>query len=253
LLRRCDLSPLRIGNIMTTLALRTSQDQWFTYGRAVDRQDAVSLHLSPLIKFDLVSDLAAFETLEPEWDALFESSGRPTQVFQTFAWNWHWCRHYLAQPASSTGCTLAIVTGRMSDKLVLVWPLVLQRAAGLRQLGWMGDPVSQYGDILAAPEADDDAVLLAAWSFARSATRADVAHLRKVRADSLAARVLNRLGARTVATEHAPYLDLSSISGADTCPAAARLEGARKPPASRTPSDGPRSPHGLFPNRWRRG
>lgn len=201
---------------MTTLALRTSQHHWFTSSCASDRQDASS-RLSPLIKFDLVSDLAAFETLEPEWDALFDASGRPTQVFQTFAWNWHWCRHYLGQPASHPACTLAIVTGRISGKLVLVWPLVLERIAGLRQLNWMGDPVSQYGDVLAAPEADDDAVLLAAWSFARSATRADVAHLRKVRANSIAARALNRLGAKIVATEQAPYLDLTSISEANTC------------------------------------
>lgn len=201
---------------MTTIALRTSQNLWHAQASPFDQPDARASASLP-VTFDLVADLAAFETLEPEWDALFAAAGLPTQVFQTFAWNWHWCRHYLPQPASKSASRLAIVTGRLSGRLVMVWPLVLERIAGLRQLSWMGDPVSQYGDILAAPEARDDATLAAAWAFALRATRADLAHLRKVREDSIAARTLHHMGAKTVATELAPYLDLSAICGPASC------------------------------------
>lgn len=198
---------------MTTMALRSAAAFQRTQRGAPSRPNA---HVDA-IAFDLVADMAAFETLEPEWDALFASAGRPTQVFQTFAWNWHWCRHYLPPAAPGLRTRLAIVTGRMSGRLVLVWPLVLERTAGLRRLAWMGDPVSQYGDILVAPEVEDDATLLAAWAFARDKTRPDLAHLRKVRDDSIAARVLRRLEAKVVASEQAPYLDLSGIAGTDTC------------------------------------
>lgn len=197
---------------MTTIALRGLESDRRTPTDVSNRPNVRAGHLQP-ITFDLITDVAAFETLEPEWDALFAAAGRPTQVFQTFAWNWHWCRHYL----STSRSRLAIVTGRRSGRLVLVWPLVLDGVAGLRRLAWMGDPVSQYGDILAAAEADDDAILLAAWAFALGASRADFAHLRKVRADSIAARVFDRLGASIVATEQAPYIDLSGISGPEAC------------------------------------
>lgn len=197
---------------MTTIALRGLESDRPTPTDVSNRPNVRAGHLQP-ITFDLITNVAAFETLEPEWDALFAAAGRPTQVFQTFAWNWHWCRHYLPTSRSR----LAIVTGRLSGRLVLVWPLVLDGVAGLRRLAWMGDPVSQYGDILAAAEADDDAILLAAWAFALGASRADFAHLRKVRADSIAARVFDRLGASIVATEQAPYIDLSGISGPEAC------------------------------------
>jgi CelD/BcsL family acetyltransferase involved in cellulose biosynthesis len=201
---------------MTTITLRSAASLWRTRSEVSGQAETYAAQ-SHALSFDLVTGVAAFETLEPEWDALFASSGRPTQVFQTFAWNWHWCRHYLPPESSRRRSQLAIVTGRLSGRLVLVWPLVLEHVAGLRRLAWMGDPVSQYGDVLAAPEADDDTTLLAAWAFALSATRADLAHLRKVREDSTAARVLSRLGAKIIATEQAPYLDLSGVAGTDAC------------------------------------
>jgi CelD/BcsL family acetyltransferase involved in cellulose biosynthesis len=201
---------------MTTIALRSAT----SLRRAPWKAKNIDTNCpgqSYRIRFDLVTDLAAFETLEPEWNDLFATAGRPTQVFQTFAWNWHWCRHYLPPASPGARTELVIVTGRQHGRLVLVWPLVLERIAGLRRLAWMGDPVSQYGDVLVAAEADDDAILAAAWSFALTATRADVAHLRKVRDDAIAARVLRGLNAKVIATEQAPYLDLSGIAGTEAC------------------------------------
>lgn len=197
---------------MTTIALRSAAGPERTPSKT-----SSATAQSHAIRFDLITDVAAFETLEPEWNALFTSSGRAAQVFQAFAWNWHWCHHYLPQPTPKSRLQLAIVTGRLSGRLVLVWPLVLERVAGLRRLAWMGDPVSQYGDILAAPEANDDTTLLNAWTFALRATRADLAQLRKVRDDSVAARILSRLGAKVIATEQAPYLDLSGVAGTEAC------------------------------------
>lgn len=199
---------------MTTISLRSAASPGREPFKLIGPADT---HAGPshAISFDLVTGVAAFETLEPEWDALFAASGRPTQVFQTFAWNWHWCRHYL--PASGSRAHLAIVTGRLNGKLILIWPLVLERVFGLRRLAWMGDPVSQYGDVLVAPEAQDDATLLAAWTFALRATRADLAHLRKVRDDAIAARAMNRLAAKVIATEQAPYLDLAAVADTGAC------------------------------------
>ena len=161
------------------------------------------------ITFALIDTVGAFATLREDWNALFAAVGRPEQIFQTYAWNWHWSQHYLVRSRFKAGPRLAIVTGRSNGRLVLVMPLVVERVAGLRQLAWMGEPVSQYGNVLAAPDAAAVATLASAWSFAVEETRADLAKLRKVRADALVAPLLAQLGAGITATEEAPYLDFT--------------------------------------------
>lgn len=160
------------------------------------------------LSFALVETLAGFEALEADWNGLFARAARPEHVFQTFAWNWHWCRHYLPREGRA-GPRLAIVTGRINGRLELLLPLVVVRKAGLKHLAWMGEPVSQYGDIVVSDRAASLETLTAAWRFAIENTRADLANLRKVRADAVAAPLIASIGAHVTATEEAPYLDLT--------------------------------------------
>jgi CelD/BcsL family acetyltransferase involved in cellulose biosynthesis len=97
----------------------------------------------PLCAFAIVRDRAAFAALAPEWNALFESSGRPHQIFHTFGWLWRWTQHY-----RDSNVELTIVTGRREGRLALLWPLASTRLFGLRILSFMGAPLSQYGDAL---------------------------------------------------------------------------------------------------------
>jgi CelD/BcsL family acetyltransferase involved in cellulose biosynthesis len=91
----------------------------------------------------------------------------------------------------------------------MVWPLVLERAAGLGVLRWMGMPVSQYGDVLVDDVPDRADLLQRGWQFICANIRADALHLRKVRADSAIAPLLAEVRARSVASSAAPYLDLA--------------------------------------------
>lgn len=159
----------------------------------------------------LVTDRAQFEALEPEWNALFGLAGRPWQVFQTFNWLWHWTNHYLDE-----GSTLSIVTGRREDRLVMVWPLVLRRISGLRQLSWMGEPVSEYGDVLAEEAPDTRDLLRQAWNLVKS-LEADVVYLRKIRDDAAILPFLAETDAISTAVSSAPYLDLASADSFETC------------------------------------
>ena len=143
--------------------------------------------------FAVVSTRADFNALETEWNDLFWRAGRGAQIFQTFNWNWHWCNHYLAASADAPAPSLAIVTGRRNGRLVMVWPLVSERVAGLSQLAWMGDPVSQYGDVLVEPEAVP--LLGEAWCFIARQLKPDLVRLRKVRDDAVIARLLGDLNA----------------------------------------------------------
>ena len=161
--------------------------------------------------FEIVRERADLDALEPEWNDLFRRAGRSTQLFQSFNWNWHWANHYLSGVAGAHGGpTLAIVTVRREGRLVMLWPLVLERAAGLRVLRWMGEPVSQYGDVLAEDLPDGLRLMHQAWRFIATRLGADAVCLRKVRADAAVAPLLRELGMQQTAEAEAPYLDLAS-------------------------------------------
>ncbi|MEZ5818246.1 MAG: GNAT family N-acetyltransferase [Hyphomicrobiaceae bacterium] len=160
------------------------------------------------LDFELVTTLAGFEALEDGWNALYAEAAKSTQAFQAFNWCWHWCRHYLE--TRDGGLRLAIVAARKGGRLVLIMPFVVQRRAMLNELTWLGEPVSQYGDVLASREAAGLEALEAAWQFAVTQTGADVANLRRVRSDAVVKPLLDRIGATITATEEAPFLALGA-------------------------------------------
>ncbi|MBS0242258.1 MAG: GNAT family N-acetyltransferase [Proteobacteria bacterium] len=183
-----------------------------------------SAHRHP-IAFELITNLKGLEAIERDWNDLYAAVARPEQVFQSFNWCWHWCRHYALADQKATG--IAVVAGRIEGRLALLMPLAVECVAGIKELRWLGEPVSQYGDVVAHPVAAHPADLEAAFRFAATETGADVANLRRVRADAIANRLLKRLGARITATEEAPYLDLSASDGF------AAWEARRKPRAAK--------------------
>jgi CelD/BcsL family acetyltransferase involved in cellulose biosynthesis len=162
-------------------------------------------------RLELVTTRAGFDALEEQWNALFERAGRGGQLFQSFNWLWHWSNHFLAAP-DRPGPELAIVTAHMDDRLVMVWPLVSERAGGIQMLTWMGEPVSQYGDVLIDDLPDALDLLRNAWAFLTREVRASVVQLRKVRADAAIAPLLDELNALVTAELAAPYLDLTSAA-----------------------------------------
>ena len=172
---------------------------------------AVSAAAGPAVTFALISERSAFDALEPEWNDLFRRAGRDTQLFQTFNWNWHWANHYLG-PAARPGVALAVVTVRREGRLAMLWPLVIERVAGLRVLRWMGAPVSQYGDVLAEPGPDALPLMRQAWRFIITEVGADAIVLRKVRADATIAPLFRELDLECTGSAQAPWLDLASAT-----------------------------------------
>jgi CelD/BcsL family acetyltransferase involved in cellulose biosynthesis len=163
-------------------------------------------------EFEVVRTRAGFDALASEWNDLFARAGHSSQMFQQFAWNWHWCNHYL----SSDGSALAVLTVHRGGRLVMVWPLVNERVMGLTRLTWMGSPVSQYGDVLIDHVDDPLALLRAGWDHVLAAVEPDVIELPRLRADGVIAPLLDDLGAQQIRHQQAPYLDLKSAPDFDT-------------------------------------
>lgn len=184
-------------------------ERWLQPGQ---QDQAASSHARPALRSDyslsIVDTCAGFDALETEWNALFDRVDRGASLFQSYNWCWHWTRHYLL-PAG-TRMRLAIVTARRGGELVLVWPLVIERIAGLSQLVWMGGPAAQYGEALVDPAIDAKRVLAEAHRHLVSNVRADLLRLRLVRSDAAIADHLVAVGARITQTYEAPYLDLAS-------------------------------------------
>lgn len=162
--------------------------------------------------FDIVTTRDAFNALESEWTRLFQQAGENRTVFQSFNWHWHWCNHFLApKPGSDEKpgkLQLFIVTVRRCGRLVMIWPLALQQTAAIKQLIWIGDPVSQYGDIIAQADADNTALLQQSWDFINDNSPANLIYLRKVRADALVAPFLQAEGLPIVECQEAISHDL---------------------------------------------
>ncbi len=156
--------------------------------------------------FELIRTRAGFDALESEWNALFARAGRSEQMFMTFNWLWHWANHYLDRNAE-----LAIVSGRRNGQLLLLWPLMVERPAGLRQLAFLGAPVSQYGDALVDTGLDRTDVLDRSWHFIIANLKPDLVRLAKVRVDAVIAPLLAAKGFRITAQEEAPYASLAAV------------------------------------------
>lgn len=92
-----------------------------------------------------ISDEAGFASLELGWRKLVDAAPDATP-FQTWEWVSAWRRHF---PQG----TPSVLVARSGPDLVGVMPLVETRYRGLpvRQLRWMGAPLSDVQGVLAAP------------------------------------------------------------------------------------------------------
>lgn len=159
------------------------------------------------LKLEVITTRAGFDALEADWNDLYRRAGVCHQLFQSFNWCWHWCEHFLAR--DGRGPQLAVVVARRRNRLVMVWPLVQERTRGFIRVEWLGDLVSQYGDVLVERGPEREALLEAGLAYIRSRLAPDVLVLRKVRADAAVAPLLRRIGAIVAERDAAPSADLA--------------------------------------------
>ena len=207
------LIPVSSGGPLSATLLRTGDFRTAANSAGVQRTPsaaAVPNSAAPettrqAITFDIVRDEAAFDALQPDWDRLYAAASGTPQPFMSFAWNRHWLRHYHAGQSHPMGVQLAVVVGRRAGRAAVIWPLATKRMAGMTYLYWMGQPVSQYGDVLVEQSDDTPRLLQDSWDVIVSHLAPDVITLRKVRADAAVAALLKVKCAEPVRTEQAPF------------------------------------------------
>ncbi len=160
--------------------------------------------------FELVTNLEGLQELEEDWNDLLgrmEGAGNP---FLSFNWHWHWCEHYLAGGEGENTAALNIVVVRENGRVTMIWPFVLRREMGLHVLRFMGEPVSQFSDILAESTVDLSQ-RRACWEYLCDTAKPDALVMRKVRSDSAIAPLLQDLNAIPTLEQEAPYSDLTAV------------------------------------------
>ncbi len=162
------------------------------------------------LMFGVVDTLDALKELEHDWNVLHEKHGQSTQLFQTYTWVRHWCQHFLPEQSSSTTTRLHIITAHRNGQLVLILPLVQTCTHGQCRLEWLGAPVSQYGDVLVERRPDTHATVARALDFLSHTSGGDIVVLRKVRADSVLADILEAWSPTQTAADIAPAVTLPS-------------------------------------------
>ncbi len=173
--------------------------------------EAIPRPAASAIELLLITERKAFDALETEWNDLFARAGKPTNVFQTFNFCWHWANHYLGpSDGGSAGLKLSLVIARRHGRLVMVWPLVCERVRGITQIFWMGEPVSQCGDVLIDAIPDAQEILRAGFDFLQRHATADILRLRRVREHGTVAPLMKEIGAMAADRQIAPYMDLAS-------------------------------------------
>jgi CelD/BcsL family acetyltransferase involved in cellulose biosynthesis len=173
-------------------------------------RNQVSSSVLPGCQLEVIRDRGEFDALEQEWDALFDRSCRAEHFFQRFNWLRLWADHYLDEQTK-----LSIIAGRINGRLVMVWPLAIRRISFLSVLTWMGEPVSQYGDVLLEKRADEIELMRIGWDCIK-ALNVDVIHLRKVRNDASVFPLLAEAKALSTMPDAAPYIDIANTKDFET-------------------------------------
>jgi len=147
----------------------------------------------------------AIAEIEENWRSL-ESRVPEVSLFQSFDWcsAWLHASHRAGQPEDPV-----IVTAWDDTGLILIWPLAIRRLAGSRILHSLGEPATQYSDLLIDPSADHDRLLQQAWKAIRDLKRCDVIELRRVPDHSPVTRIPGVFQGRVAGSRaEAPFLEV---------------------------------------------
>ncbi len=148
--------------------------------------------------------------IAPEWRALEACHPRAGTAFQSCDLILAWERHF-----ASARNELRVITVRRGGELVLVWPLAIETAFFGRMACWAGDPIGQYGDVIAAGGAARHEWIEAA--FAEIGRQDDIGFLclRGLRADSAITAWAARRGIALGSVAETPVLDTTAYDCLD--------------------------------------
>jgi len=160
--------------------------------------------------------------LELGWRSLEQRASGVT-IFQTY----DWCRAWIsAADAAGTPEEVRILTIWAGQDIILLWPFAIRRFGRARILHTLGEPASQYSDVLVCPQYNSAQLIDKAWGYVRSWDDIDVVELRRVRKSAALAKFGGLQAYRVPGSNaEAPCIDFSKLEDCD--PSGARSSRSR--------------------------
>jgi len=158
-----------------------------------------------------VEDVSSLAAIGSEWQELEQRQGAPTP-FQ----KWEWCSKWVEAAAASGGAVdeVRLVVVRENGRIELLWPLAVRTLWIFRIAFWLGEPLTQYGDVVATSSDRSRAHLEAAWGHVSRWRDIDALELRRVRVGAHLTNLLVEKGAVCAAAGAAPFVDFTAVTPA---------------------------------------
>lgn len=159
-----------------------------------------------------IDNIGDVDALSDQWLAVERSSTSKLSYFQTFSW----CRGWIETFCVRGGPLPHIRTVWRGEELVAIWPLMIAgRGVGLRRLMMLGEPHSQYCNIICRPDVDRRAIVDVLVDGLIEETSIDVAVFKPVPAQSDLGAALTRFASIAGYDNEASVLDLSAYASAE--------------------------------------
>lgn len=157
----------------------------------------------------VLDSLAAIDAAAGAWRDLETRCEGGLTYFQTLSW----CRNWVAHFSRAGRVTPHIRTVWRGDVMVAVWPLMVNVGRlGVRRLECLGDPHTQYANMLCDAAEDARTVMHMLMVGLEREARCDVVVLNAVPAHSPLGRVLKARNPRAAEDNAAAILDLSGFA-----------------------------------------
>jgi CelD/BcsL family acetyltransferase involved in cellulose biosynthesis len=140
-------------------------------------------------RFEVVTDAHSLEALRESWDDL---SSRCSQ--HRFSQSFLWCRTSWEVVEGPRGYGLHCIVARNQDRVVLIWPFVVDRRSFPSVATPLGCTYSEYPDPLVEDGSEAYRRIEAAWRTLRRTCGCDLIKLRFVGDGSLLSRLLSGMG-----------------------------------------------------------
>jgi CelD/BcsL family acetyltransferase involved in cellulose biosynthesis len=166
---------------------------------------------APPLDVTLIGDLAGLDAVADAWTALLAAQP-PTQSL--FFQSYPWCRHVASvrlDMRPRTVWRLAVAELRCGGNLIGIWPLCLQKQAGIWQARSLDDPFGQFAGLVCAP-GQVNACVAAVVATLRSNGLCDVIAIEKVVEGSKLAQALAAAGASASLSGHSVVLDVTKYA-----------------------------------------
>ena len=160
------------------------------------------------LRIEVVNTLDGIEALASDWSAL-EARTPEATGFQSFAWCYGWLKTTLA---TGKYCTPRVVAVYENARLVMLWPIQTTKFPFVTVARWIGEPITQYGDLLAEEGHGRFRWRKAAEQVIFQWSDVDLFMFARLRADGVFVRSGGASG--NEAKSHlAPFVDLQSSLG----------------------------------------